>query len=61
MLILNFVSGGTAGCVLAARLTEQDPNVRVLLLEAGEGNVQICSPRSFLSNTLFMKHFLLID
>ncbi|KAF9212025.1 hypothetical protein BGZ59_007308 [Podila verticillata] len=30
------VGGGTAGCVLAARLTEQDPSVSVLVLEAGE-------------------------
>lgn len=36
--------GGTAGCVLASRLTE-DPNVSVLLVEAGESDQKVMFSR----------------
>lgn len=36
------IGGGTAGLVLAARLTE-DPAVQVVVLEAGEERLDVCT------------------
>ncbi len=45
------VGGGSAGCVLAARLTE-DPTINVVLIEAGGDDRPLHNPRQLLSNVM---------
>lgn len=44
--------GGTAGCIVAARLTEADPGLRILVIEGGTNNKQptIEHPAFFFAN-----------
>ena len=36
-----FLVGGTAGCVVAGRLTEADPNLSILVIEGGPNNLDV--------------------
>lgn len=47
------VSGGTAGCVLASRLSE-DPNVTVLVIEKGHVKDNLVSRMPLLSQNFFL-------
>ncbi|VUC25772.1 unnamed protein product [Clonostachys rosea] len=49
------VGGGTAGCIIAARLADADPNLAVLVIEGGQDNYnmpEVVFPGLFLSNIL---------
>jgi choline dehydrogenase-like flavoprotein len=36
------VGGGSCGCVVAGRLANLDHNLQVMLIEAGESNLNVC-------------------
>ena len=40
------IGGGTAGLAIAARLTEDEPSVHVLVLEAGKSRLEVSLKRS---------------
>lgn len=47
--------GGTAGCVLASRLSDQDPDLSILVIERGKNNVDnpaVEHPLFWLTNVL---------
>jgi choline dehydrogenase-like flavoprotein len=37
----NLLVGGTAGCVVAGRLAEADPNLSILVIEGGPNNLDV--------------------
>lgn len=47
--------GGTAGCIVAARLSDADPDLRILVIEGGQNNYNdpaVVHPLLFLSHLL---------
>ena len=51
----HFVVGGTAGCIVASRLSDADPNLSILVVEGGANNYNnpaITNPILFLSHLL---------
>lgn len=45
--------GGTAGCIVASRLSDADPNLSILVIEGGQNNhnlPEIVNPLLYLSN-----------
>jgi choline dehydrogenase-like flavoprotein len=40
------IGGGTAGLAIAARLTEDEPSVHVLVLEAGKSRLEVSLKKS---------------
>lgn len=47
------IPGGTAGCIVAARLAAADPNLSVLVIEAGQNNYNV---PNVVTPVLFKEH-----
>lgn len=45
------VGGGSCGCVVAGRLANLDHNLQVMLIEAGESNLNVCPFHQSQANT----------
>jgi choline dehydrogenase-like flavoprotein len=46
------IGAGSAGCVVASRLAERNPNITVALIEAGDRIIEIEASMSVLCTTL---------
>lgn len=52
---LTLLLGGTAGCIVAARLAEADPNLSILVIERGANNRDV---PSVVNPAFFLQHLL---
>lgn len=50
------VGGGSCGCVVAGRLANLDHNLQVMLIEAGESNLNVSRTRAGLAEFVPLTH-----